>query len=97
MSREKLFRAILLLALLAGSVALSVIPAGAAEDSAPWTWDEAEIRERIGKVRAGEDLTPSSWPDGAKGGEQSRDSHAWSILLPPCESTTSPCLTVGGS
>lgn len=33
---------------------------------APWTLTEAEIREIVGRVRAGRDLTPKSWPAGAR-------------------------------
>jgi peptidoglycan/xylan/chitin deacetylase (PgdA/CDA1 family) len=32
----------------------------------PWTWDEAHIREIVGRVRAGRDLTPRAWPNGAR-------------------------------
>jgi peptidoglycan-N-acetylglucosamine deacetylase len=31
----------------------------------PWQWPEAEWRRRVGKVRAGRSLKPSSWPGGA--------------------------------
>lgn len=33
---------------------------------APWTLSEAEIRAMVGKVRAGRDLSPKSWPGGAR-------------------------------
>jgi peptidoglycan/xylan/chitin deacetylase (PgdA/CDA1 family) len=33
---------------------------------APWTLTDAEIREIVGRVRAGRDLTPKSWPGGAR-------------------------------
>ncbi len=36
------------------------------EVEAPWKWTEDEMRERIGRVRAGRDLTPPSWPGGAR-------------------------------
>jgi peptidoglycan/xylan/chitin deacetylase (PgdA/CDA1 family) len=32
----------------------------------PWTLTEAQIREMVGRVRAGRDLTPASWPNGAR-------------------------------
>ena len=32
----------------------------------PWQWPEAEWRQRVGKVRAGRSLHPSSWPGGAR-------------------------------
>jgi len=33
---------------------------------APWTLSEAQIRAMVGKVRAGKDLSPKSWPGGAR-------------------------------
>lgn len=33
---------------------------------APWTLSEAQIRALVGKVRAGKDLSPKSWPGGAR-------------------------------
>jgi peptidoglycan/xylan/chitin deacetylase (PgdA/CDA1 family) len=32
----------------------------------PWEWSLEEVKAKVGKVRAGQDLTPLSWPDGAK-------------------------------
>ncbi len=32
----------------------------------PWTLTEGQIREIVGRVRAGRDLTPKSWPNGAR-------------------------------
>src|SRR5262245_21068051 len=32
----------------------------------PWTLSEDEIRAVVGHVRAGRDLTPKSWPNGAR-------------------------------
>jgi peptidoglycan/xylan/chitin deacetylase (PgdA/CDA1 family) len=32
----------------------------------PWTLSDAQIREIVGRVRAGQDLSPKSWPDGAR-------------------------------
>lgn len=32
----------------------------------PWTLTDAQIREIVGRVRAGRDLTPKSWPNGAQ-------------------------------
>jgi peptidoglycan/xylan/chitin deacetylase (PgdA/CDA1 family) len=32
----------------------------------PWDWSEAEVLARVSPVRAGRDLTPSSWPGGAR-------------------------------
>ncbi len=47
-------------------------PAGPSPDQVspapplPWTWDEARIREMVERVRAGRDLTPRAWPNGAR-------------------------------
>lgn len=44
-------------------------PAGAqapAPQPQPWTLGEAQIREIVGRVRAGRDLTPKAWPNGAR-------------------------------
>ncbi len=35
-----------------------------AEEKPIWDWDKEEILEKVGRVRAGKDLTPPSWPDG---------------------------------
>ena len=32
----------------------------------PWTLSDTQIREIVGRVRAGQDLSPKSWPDGAR-------------------------------
>ena len=32
----------------------------------PWTLTESQIREIVGRVRAGRDLTPRQWPNGAR-------------------------------
>jgi peptidoglycan-N-acetylglucosamine deacetylase len=55
---------VLALLLVAGTVVSAQQPA--ATPPKPWTLSEAQIREIVGRVRAGRDLTPSSWPDGAK-------------------------------
>lgn len=36
------------------------------DDSQSWTWDESVWRSHVNKIRAGRDLTPASWPGGAK-------------------------------
>ena len=36
------------------------------EAPAPWTLSEAELRQIVGRARAGRDLTPPSWPGGAR-------------------------------
>ena len=32
----------------------------------PWTLSDTQIREIVGRVRAGQDLSPKSWPDGGR-------------------------------
>ncbi len=32
----------------------------------PWTWSQEKIKSAVNHVRAGKNLTPESWPDGAK-------------------------------
>jgi peptidoglycan/xylan/chitin deacetylase (PgdA/CDA1 family) len=41
---------------------------GSAQEQAtpPWTLTESQVRARVGRVRAGRDLTPKAWPDGAR-------------------------------
>jgi peptidoglycan-N-acetylglucosamine deacetylase len=38
----------------------------AAEPTPPWNWPEDEVRDAVNQVRAGRDLTPASWPNGAR-------------------------------
>ena len=48
-------------------VSLLAAPASAQQPSpAPWTWSEEQIRGVVGRVRAGRDLTPKTWPGGAR-------------------------------
>ena len=44
------------------------LPSSGQQQSAPppWTLTESQIREIVGRVRAGQDLTPKSWPDGGR-------------------------------
>jgi peptidoglycan/xylan/chitin deacetylase (PgdA/CDA1 family) len=55
----------------------SVQPAGTAGDASsagaaeadplsPWDWPEERVFEAVNEVRAGRDLTPEAWPDGAR-------------------------------
>jgi len=49
--------------------AAAVFPASAqspAPTPAPWTLSEQQVRALVGKVRAGRDLAPKGWPDGAR-------------------------------
>lgn len=36
------------------------------QDAKPWDWSLEKVRSQVGKIRAGKNLTPASWPDGAK-------------------------------
>ncbi|MEE4384155.1 MAG: polysaccharide deacetylase [Pseudomonadales bacterium] len=61
MSGTAIVRQVLAVSLLAaGALAL------AAPDGDPWTWSDAEVRQAVYQVRAGRDLTPAAWPDGAR-------------------------------
>ena len=55
---------------LAAAVVLvaSLAPAAQQQQAAPppWTLTEAQIREMVQRVRAGRDLTPKTWPNGAR-------------------------------
>ena len=37
-----------------------------AQDTEPWEWSMDRVRSIVGNVRAGQDLTPEKWPDGAR-------------------------------
>lgn len=37
-----------------------------APDGPPWDWTEDEVRDAVNQVRAGRDLTPATWPGGAR-------------------------------
>ena len=52
-------------ALLLG-LAISLPPSLAQEEDPPWAWSEERIEAAVNKVRAGRDLTPASWPGGAR-------------------------------
>ncbi len=36
------------------------------QEQNPWEWSLEKVKSMVGKVRVGKDLTPSSWPEGAK-------------------------------
>lgn len=36
------------------------------QEEDPWQWSLEKVKSTVGKVRAGKDLTPLYWPDGAK-------------------------------
>ena len=60
--------------LLAASAALSACqPASSARQAAAeperepgWTWSDERVMETVNAVRAGRDLQPAQWPDGAR-------------------------------
>ncbi len=39
---------------------------GQAAPTPPWDWSEAQVRSAVDAVRAGRDLNPASWPNGAR-------------------------------
>ena len=40
---------------------------GAEEDKVPlWQWEPEQFQQHVATVRSGKDLTPKSWPDGAR-------------------------------
>ncbi|HTS76672.1 MAG TPA: polysaccharide deacetylase [Bryobacteraceae bacterium] len=47
---------------------LTLLPLAAAAQTQPpvWTWEYPEIKATVEKVRAGRDLTPKTWPNGAR-------------------------------
>jgi peptidoglycan/xylan/chitin deacetylase (PgdA/CDA1 family) len=40
--------------------------ADAADAATPWDWSDSTVLAAVNQVRAGRDLTPASWPDGAR-------------------------------
>src|SRR5512145_2659994 len=54
-----------LAALLAGA-ASSSLAQSPSPPPAPWSLSEDDVREIVGRVRAGRDLTPKQWPGGAR-------------------------------
>ena len=56
-------RHVTLFVLLVGTVGSAQEPA-----TVPWKLTDAQVRARVGRVRAGRDLTPKSWPNGAGSG-----------------------------
>ena len=41
-------------------------PQDAPDPAEPWNWSEEEVRSAVNQVRAGRDLNPDVWPDGAR-------------------------------
>src|SRR6516164_1387041 len=52
---------VILFVLLVGTLGSAQEPA-----TPPWKLTDTELRARVGRVRAGRDLTPKSWPNGAR-------------------------------
>ena len=44
----------------------SPVDAQAEDPVEPWNWSEDFVRSAVNQVRAGRDLNPASWPDGAR-------------------------------
>ena len=53
-------------AALAVVLATALTATGQQPETPPWTLTEPQIREIVGRVRAGRDLTPKTWPGGAQ-------------------------------
>jgi peptidoglycan/xylan/chitin deacetylase (PgdA/CDA1 family) len=51
---------------LAAALAVVSIPARAQQPPPAWTLTEPEIQQIVGRVRAGRDLSPKTWPGGAR-------------------------------
>lgn len=47
-------------------ISLLILADDKGQEQKPWEWTLEQIQAKVGKVRAGKDLTPSSWPEGAK-------------------------------
>jgi peptidoglycan/xylan/chitin deacetylase (PgdA/CDA1 family) len=41
-------------------------PEAAVDQTPPWDWTDAEVHAAVTQVRAGRDLTPATWPGGAR-------------------------------
>jgi len=48
------------------TVALLVFGDTKKQEEKPWQWSLEKVKSLVGKVRAGKDLTPPSWPEGGK-------------------------------
>jgi len=48
------------------ALSLTCTTAAAQDGESPWQWSETRIDEAVNKVRAGRDLNPAAWPDGAR-------------------------------
>jgi peptidoglycan/xylan/chitin deacetylase (PgdA/CDA1 family) len=47
-------------------ISLPVIAQEKQQEHKPWEWSLEKVRSLVGNVRAGKDLTPESWPNGAR-------------------------------
>jgi len=48
------------------AICLVTAPAFAQDEAPAWEWSDQQILEAVNKVRAGRDLTPETWPNGAR-------------------------------
>jgi peptidoglycan/xylan/chitin deacetylase (PgdA/CDA1 family) len=56
----------IILATLGLLLLLPVCQVHAQDETPAWQWSDDEINKAVNKVRAGRDLTPPAWPDGAR-------------------------------
>lgn len=64
----KIFGAIAVVSLLStvACIGPGAVPASPDEEAPPWDWPEERVFAAVNQVRAGRDLTPESWPQGAR-------------------------------
>ncbi len=66
-STATLFLAPIVLCLTAAACRVADAPAQPTQERGePWNWSEEFVRAGVNRVRAGRDLNPDSWPDGAR-------------------------------
>ena len=65
MARNATISQLLAIALL-GLTVLQAPAVRAQPEGPPWDWTDAEVFEAVNQVRAGRDMTPDAWPDGAR-------------------------------
>jgi peptidoglycan/xylan/chitin deacetylase (PgdA/CDA1 family) len=61
--KKRLWIHISILLLLSFTVSCTKTPA---QEEKPWEWSLEQVRSKVHRVRAGKDLTPESWPGGAR-------------------------------
>ena len=63
------YRIVIVLSIILLSVSCVIEPKKALESTLPdqkWTWSVERFEAAVNQVRAGQDLTPSSWPNDAR-------------------------------